>query len=205
MVKLPRTPPDHLTITEDDLTDWHGRMVRIHGTAGPHVLHWHQMRHVGPLPARFDPHPPPVGQHDDAAVMYVAATFDTALAEVFQAARTVLPSAPNRPYLTVWQPDRALRLLDITGSWPIRNGASHALNTGPHAVCRAWARAIAAHPARVDGLRYTSSMTGGAAAALFLPAADSFPEYPELSIALTHPGLAHAVHGAAGRVGYRIR
>lgn len=204
MVKLPRTPPDQLHITDGDLTDWTGPMVRIHGTAGPHLLSWHQLRHFGPLPARFDPHPPPTAHHAHAAVMYVADNFDTALAEDFQATRTVSPSAPNRPYLTVWHPTRSLRLLDVTGTWPIRNGASHALNTGPHSVCRAWARAVAADPADVDGLTYSSAMTGGPAAALFQPAADSFPTYPELSLPLDHPGLARALYSAASRIGYDI-
>lgn len=203
-MKLPRTPPGHLHITDLDLTDWAGPMVRIHGTAGPGAPAWHQLRHFGPLPARFDPHPTPTGHHADAAVMYVADAFDTALAEVFQATRTVSPSAPNRPYLTVWYATRSLRLLDITGTWAIRNGASHALNTGPHSVRRAWARAIAAHPARVDGLRYTSAMTGSPAAVLFLPAADGFPTLPTLSLPLDHPGLAHALHAAANRIRYTV-
>lgn len=204
MVKLPRTPPDSLTITEADLTDWTGPMVRIHGTVGAHALPWWRLRHYGPLPTRFEPHPAPIGHHPDAAVMYVAGSFDTALAEVFQATRTVWAAAPHQPYLVVWQPTRALRLLDVTGTWPLRNGASHALNTGPHNVCRAWPRAIAAHSARVDGLLYTSSMTGAPAAALFLPAADSFPESPQLSMPLTHPGLTGALRAAARRIGYPV-
>lgn len=204
MVKLPAEPPSQLDIVDADLVDWGGLMVRIHATAGLHALPWHELRHYGPLPARFDPHPSPIGHHVDAAVSYVAAELDTLLAEVFQTSRTIITDAPTGPYLTVWRPSRPLRLLDVTGQWPIRNGASHVLNTGPHQICRAWARAISAHHAAVDGLCYTSSMTGGIAAALFLPATDSFPRAPELSLPLNHPGLTGPIRAAARRIGYHV-
>ena len=204
MVKLPRDPGP-LTIDEADLVDWsHQKMVRIHGTIGPHALHWHQLRHFGPTPTRFDPHPPPPATHADFAVMYAAADVDTALAEVFQRGRVIEPAAPNGPYLTVWEAARALRLLDLRDTWPIRQGASHAINTGPHPVCRRWAHAIAVHPQAVDGILYTSSMTGRDATALFLPAADSFPPHPELSLPLTDPGLVGALEAAAERINYAI-
>ncbi|MEO7125370.1 MAG: RES family NAD+ phosphorylase [Nakamurella sp.] len=204
MVKLPRDP-GALTIEDADLADWrHHRLVRIHGTAGPHSLPWYQLRHFGPTRTRFDPHPPPPAIHAGFAVMYAAADVDTALAEVFQLSRTIEPAAPNRPYLTIWTAVRALRLLDIRGTWPLRQGASHAINTGPHPVCRRWAHAIATHPTAVDGLLYTSSMTGTDATALFLPAADSFPPNPELSLPLNDPGPAGALPAAADRIGYAI-
>src|SRR5664279_249333 len=98
-------------------------MVRIHGTVGPYALPWHQLRHYGPTRTRFDPHPEPPAFHPDFAVMYAAADVDTALAEVFQRGRLIRPTGPNSPYLTVWQPEGALRLLDIRGQWPIRQGA----------------------------------------------------------------------------------
>jgi len=41
-------------------------------------------------------------------------------------------------------------------------------------------------------------------AALFLPAADSFPRSPELSLPLTDPGLVGVLVGAAERIGYAI-
>jgi hypothetical protein len=203
VVKLPRRPPEPLPITEDDLTDWPAPlMVRIHGTVGPHALPWYRLRHHGPTRTRFDPHPEPAGDHPDAAVLYAGATVDTAVAEVFQAGRVVERTAPNAPYLTIWQPVRRLQLLDIRGQWPVRAGASHLLNTGPHPVCRRWARAIALHELCVDGILYDSAMTGGAAVALFLPAADSFPDHPELSLPLSDPGLVTVLAGAAARIGY---
>ena len=104
-MKLPRHPPAALTIDDSDLTDWpHPVMVRIHGGAGPFTLAWHELRHFGPTPTRFDPHPAPPGYHADYAVLYAAADIDTALAEVFQRGRVVEPAAPNRPTLTIWEP-----------------------------------------------------------------------------------------------------
>lgn len=200
-MKLPRTPGP-LTIDEADLAGWPGRMVRIHGTAGQHSLPWSELRHFGPTRTRFDPHSPPPAHHPDFAAQYVAADLETALAEVFQATRRVEPAAPNRPHLTVWEPNRGLRLLDLTGMWPVRNGASHVINTGPHAACRQWAHAAAIHPIRVDGLRYSSSMTGRHVAVLFLPAADSFPDRPLMTLPLTHPGLVGPIADASYRVGY---
>jgi len=47
-------------------------------------------------------------------------------------------------------------------------------------------------------------MTSSDARALFLPAADSFPANPELSLPLSDPGLAGALHAAAERIGYTI-
>ena len=47
-------------------------------------------------------------------------------------------------------------------------------------------------------------MTGSDATALFLPAADSFPLNPDLSLPLSDPGLAGVLEGAAERVRYAI-
>ncbi len=203
MVTPPRDPGP-LTIDDSDLVDWpHQKLARIHGTVGPRTLPWHQLRHFGPMSTRFDPHPPPPTTHPDFAVMYAAADVDTALSEVFQRGRVIEPTAPNGPHLTVWTAARVLRLLDLRGTWPIRQGASQTI-TGPQPVCRRWAHAIAVHPKAVDGLLYTSSMTGANSAALFLPAADSFPPHPDLSISLSDPGIVAALESAAARISYTI-
>lgn len=77
---------------------------------------------------RFDPHlPPPRVQ--DRGVCYTAFDLPTAIAEVFQETRAV-NLRRGAPWLTAWLPSRPLRLLDLTGLWPLRNGASHAINTG---------------------------------------------------------------------------
>lgn len=202
MVKLPRTPPGDLSITDADLVGWDGPLMRVHTTSGPHALPWYRLRHYGPVSARFDPQPPPPRFHSDFAVQYAAGDLETVLAEVFQTTRTVTVNRPGEPHLTMWESVRPLRLLDLTGLWPIRNGASQLIASGPHQVCRAWSHAIACHSARADGLLYSSAMTGAPAAALFLPSADAYPVHPLLSLPLGHPGLIGAVHAATRRIGY---
>lgn len=123
---------------------------------------------------------------------------------MFLRGRIIDPVAPNSPYRTIWAPQQSLRLVDLRGDWPIRAGASHVLNTGPLPVCRQWAHAIAVHRLHVDGVLYCSSMTGADAAALFLPAADSFPRSPELSLPRSDPGLVGVLAGAAERIGHAI-
>ena len=93
------------------------------------------------------------------------------------------------PQLTVWQPIRALRLLDLTGTWALRNQAAHALDAAPRSVGRAWARTIAATWPDLDGLWVASTMTGEANAVLWSPAADALPGAPEFSRPLADPTL----------------
>lgn len=42
----------------------------------------------------------------------------------------------------MWESVRPLRLLDLTGLWPIRNGASQLIACGPQQVCRAWSQDV---------------------------------------------------------------
>lgn len=205
MVKLPARPPAGLAITADDLITVHAGTVlwRIHPTAGKHVTPWNTLRFYGPTTSRFDPHPPPPRSHAGYGVAYAAFDPYTTFAEVYQRARTINRAA-RRPYLTAWRTSRPLSLLDLTGSWPTANGASHAINTGRHDYCRAWANTIHDHPAHVDGLLHTSAMAGTQTLTLFTPARDSFPVASDLSRALIDPALSPIVDAAAGRFRYAI-
>jgi hypothetical protein len=206
VVKLPlppepgelQFPPEHDRVLDTAEVLW-----RVHRTSGEHVIPWDQLRYWGPsTTTRFDPHEPP--PHEQSrGVSYAAIGVPTALAEVFQRTR-VVNTGRGTPYLTAWSPARPLTLLDLTGTWPIQAGASHAINTGRRDHCRAWARAI--HSARpdLDGLWHHSAMTGGDAVTLFTHAADSFPNRPLLSLPLNHPGLRGHLIAAAAQIGYRI-
>jgi len=204
-VKLPAPPaaselePIHGDVrTETDLTLW-----RVHATTGEHVLAWNELRFWGPATTmRFDPHlPPPHVQ--ERGVLHAGLAIPDVLAEVYQQTRLVDRTA-NGAYLTGWQPARPLRLLDLTGSWPIRAGASYTINSGRKDHCRLWARTIhTAHP-DLDGLWHHSSMTGGNLATLFTHAADSFPARPALDLPLTHPGLHLPLLDACEHIGYRL-
>lgn len=175
---------------------------RAHRTAGPNVVAWDQLRYWGPSAARFDPHePPPSAQ--DIGVSYAALNVATSLAEVFQD-RRVINTVRHSPYLTAWQPRRSLRLLDLTGTWPVRNGASHALNTGRHDLCRAWARAIYKKWGSADGLFYSSATTGQPSVVLWTAAKESFPKAPSFSRALSDPAVRPFLQAATDEIGYRL-
>lgn len=179
---------------------------RIHRTAGDFVLAWNAFREPGPH-LRFDPHPPPARRHHGLAVQYGASAPTDALAEGFQADRTI-----NRfrgySYLTGVRFTRQLRLLDIatdsSGSWATRAGGTYALSTGPHSITQRWARRIVAASPDLDGLQYISRFAGGPCVVLFLSASNTMPARPVLSLPLTHPGLALRIATTSQRLGYLV-
>jgi len=176
---------------------------RLHDTVGDHVLPWDALRTYGPIErCRFDPHDPPPRQQT-AGVCYLALDLPTALAEFFQDTR-VINTRRSAPHLTAFQPRRGLRLLDLTGEWPVRAGASHVINTGRRDITRAWARAITAAWPELDGLWHTSSMTGRPCVTIFNPAADAVPAAPAFSEPLDHPGLRLWVAAASDLIGYGL-
>lgn len=184
-------------------------LVRIYRTAGAHPGSWRSLRTVGPLPGgRFDPHPlPAAGPPGDApgyGVTYLALSVRTALAEVFQDARTVDRRA-GRPYLAVFRLRRAVHLLDLGGTWPTRAGASQALSSGRRDRAQAWARAVWSAYDDVEGLWYPSSMDGGAPAiCLWERGAGALPRSPDLNLPLDAPALALPLARACAPIGYRL-
>ncbi len=204
MGRLPPTPELPLVRRPGDLRriPRSAALWRIHATAGPHVTPWNRLRYFGPTTSRFDPQPPPPGP-SDRGVTYAATDVVTCLAEVFATSR-VVDVTRRAPYLTGWQPTRPLTLLDLTGTWPIRNGASHVLNTGPHRLCRQWARAIYTRWPDLDGLWHVSAMTGQPEVTIFTAAAGTFPSRPLFSRPLADPGTRGPIAAAAAAVGYEI-
>lgn len=152
---------------------------------------------------RHDPQPEPAGSSVEG-VLYTATSLATALAETFQATR-VVDSRSFAPQVTAWTPTRALRLLDLTGSWALRNGAAFPPPTAPKSTCRAWARQIRATWPDLDGLWAPSTMTGCTNVVLWNPARTSFPAAPDLSRPLAEPifyAIANRI--AVGELGYRV-
>lgn len=147
-------------------------MWRIHRVRGRQLTGWNRLRHFGPVDARFEPHPPPTGWHDDRAVWYAASTPRTAFAEVFQRARTI--PLTDTFHLTAARLTRPVRLVDMTGdadhaAWATRAGASLALSTGRHDYSSAWARELSSEFPDLDGIAYRSATDGGLTLALFPP------------------------------------
>lgn len=171
------------------------RLVRVFVAAGAHQQRWNTFRHTGPLPhARFDPQPPPPGggvvTSPAHGVLYFGLSVRTSIAEVFQQS-SIVDRSTRRPHLAVFRPARPLRLLDLTGLWPTRVGASQEISSGPKNITQAWARAIRATFPDLDGLWYRSSMDSGDPAVCLWhpPAGDGLPLTPEVLLPLDYPGL----------------
>lgn len=206
MVKLPQ-PPSPTNLERHDDEDLRilagGPLWRVHRTTGAHVVAWNHLRYFGPIDTmRFDPHDPPP-QAQAKGVIYNALDVATVLAEVFSQTR-VINLTRGDPYLTAWTPNRELNLLDLTGTWPIRNGASYTINTARKDHCRGWARTITAAWPDLDGLWQHSSLTGRPMVTLFTTPSGTFPPAPDFSSPLSHPGLFATLHAVATEIGYRL-
>lgn len=193
---LRRTRPEHHTLRSGTL------VARIYAREGRYPSTWNGFRFTGPVAsARFDHHV----EGEQRGVLYGARSITTCVAEVFQATRMVDRSTDDR-CLTAFPVARALRLLDLTGDWPTRAGASQALTSGPRGRARAWARSIYEAYPRVEGLWYPSSMHGGhPALVLFERASDALAADREIDVPLSHPGLLPELVRAANALGYLIR
>jgi RES domain len=201
MSRLPQPPePDYLKSLlrpAEDIVAVHTatRLVRIFAAGGRHRQRWNSFRYTGPLPhGRFDPHPlgPDGGPttSKEQGTIYFGLSARTSVAEVFQLT-SIVDRYTRRPHLAIVRPRRTLCLLDLTGLWPTRAGASQEISSGPKSITQAWARAIrAAHP-ELDGVWYRSSMDAGDPAVCLWdpPAARALPDTPDVLLPLDSPGL----------------
>ncbi len=177
---------------------------RVYFRAGQHPTTWNRFRSYGPVSSgRFDHHDPPP-HLQERAILYAAAEGPTGLAEVFQDTR-VIDRHRNDPWLVAFEIDAALDLLDLTGPWPTRAGASMAISSGPRPRAQRWAHAIyRAYPV-LHGIYYPSSMDGNrSAVALFERALPAMPKQPRFNRALAEPPLLIPIASAAARFGYRV-
>lgn len=201
MARLPQPPAPAvlqamLRRTEDVIAVPAGtRLVRVFTSAGNHPQQWDTFRYAGPLPhARFDPHVPNTQGGPtitrEHGVLYFSLSVRTCVAEVFQATSTV-DRKTRSPHLVLFRPRRTLRLLDLSGLWPTRAGASQAISNGAKERTQAWARNIRAAYPELDGLWYRSSMDAGNPSLCLWdpPSATALPESPDVLLPLDHPGL----------------
>ncbi|MGO3151587.1 MAG: RES family NAD+ phosphorylase [Galactobacter sp.] len=200
--KNPAVPRVPLTILPNDIVEYAGPLWRIHTVSGEHPSRFDEFRRYGPVPqCRWDPHPLPAGFHSGHAVLYCAGDAETAFSEDFQSTRVIELSALR--YLSGWEPQHPLKLLDLVGTdWALRHGASASLTSAPKSTCRAWARAIHNElGAHIDGIRVPSTMTGAAMAVLFESHATvaSFPAAPTFARPLDDPRVGILALKAAAR------
>jgi hypothetical protein len=184
-------------------------LARVYYSRNQFPLRWDEFRHFGPLNSRWDHH---LYDHGDSPTMqarsvyYAAADAQTCLAEFFQHGRRI-DRAARAPWLVVFELSRPLTLIDLTGDFVTRMGASMAIHSGPRARARHWARELyEAFPA-LDGILYASSMNAGAPALALTDRAEKrsvFPPHPLFHRALADDVLLDALKYAASGLGYAL-
>ena len=177
---------------------------RLYFRAGTHPASWHTFRTYGPVRGgRFDHHLPPP-RMQDRAILYVASAGPTGVAEVFQDNR-LIDRTTRQPWLVGFATVADLLLLDLTGLWPTRAGASLALTAGPRPRAQRWSRAIYLAYPQVHGLVYGSSMHGNAPAlALDERALPALPATPFFHAPLATPALLLPLRQLALQLGYAL-
>jgi hypothetical protein len=176
---------------------------RLYLRGGRHPTFWNTFRAFGPTRSRFD-HQVPPPKLQVRRILYAAEEGPTCLAEVFQDTR-VIDRAAHDPWLVGFELAEALELLDLTGSWPTRAGASMAVSSGPRPRAQRWSRVIyEAYPA-VQGLYYPSSMHGNRpSVALWERAASAVPSIPIFHRPLVDPALLPVLSRVAKDLGYGL-
>ena len=209
MPKVPRSPSPELleSLSPDVRTVPAGSMIwRIYFRGGPHPTNWRDFRYVGPIDARFDHHVGNEPARQDRAVLYGADDPMTCLAEVFQKTR-VMNRWHKDPWLVGFETIQPIRLLDLTGSFPTRAGASMGLMTSPRSVSRTWGRAFHDSWPEIDGLYYPSSMYANhPAVALNERAREAgvMPDRASLHRSLGDPAILSILRNAAHALGYAL-
>lgn len=182
------------------------RIWRVYFQAGAHPTTWSEMRAFGPTDARFDHHLPPPSLQE-RRIVYGAVgprAALTVLAEVFQASRLV-ERRERAPAIVAFETTRAMHILDLTGTWPTRAGASMALCSGRRDRARSWSRAIHEAFPDVDGLLYGSSMNANEpCVALYERAADVVPDRPVFHRLLADPVMLPMLKRASAEIGYLL-
>lgn len=208
MAKLPDPPADLASRTPDIHTLPAGAsLARLYYASGAHPVAWDQFRHWGPgSGARFDHHLPDAAGRahvQERGILYCAEQGITCLAEVFQASRAI-DRTRGDPHLVAFSTQQPLRLIDLTGEFATRMGASLAIHSGPRSRTRMWARALYDAFGNAHGLLYLSSMhPSGRAIALNERAHPAIPPSPDFNRALADPVLTDIVDECIDRLGYR--
>jgi hypothetical protein len=177
---------------------------RLYRQGGPHPARWDEFRRFGPVQtARFDHHQPPP-RVQDRGILYLATYGPTPLGEAFQDTHTI-DLWEHEPWLVGFETAAELRLLDLTGSWPTRAGASMVLSSGRRDRARRWSQAIFDAYVDAAGLWYPSSMDANRpCVALYERGEFAVPTHPRFHAALGDPKLTVVVHRAAARFNYRV-
>lgn len=182
-------------------------LARIYQTAGRGATAWGRFRSYGPLGSRFDHHLTDSQgrpQEQERAILYCAVHMETCVAETFQVTRRI-DRVLDAPWLAVFALERSINLLDLTGAFTTRIGASTALGSGSRKRARDWSRCFHAAYPNIDGLLYCSSMNGHAPAiALYERARTAIPSAPLFNRPLADDVLLDILKHCADHLGYGI-
>lgn len=213
MAKFPR-PPGVAAIRQtsrDVKTLARGTVLaRVYFAAGGHPTSWSEFRHYGPTNARFDHHLPDKGDAawtQERSVLYCASNAMTCLAEVFQQTRRI-DRVRDAPWLAIFELQRAVRLLDLVGTYPTRVGASMAINTGARARAREWAQRFYESHDDLHGICYASSMHANEPAIALNDRAEKaavLPSHPSFNRSLADDALLNVLKHASTTLGYGLR
>lgn len=186
------------------------RLARVYYAGGRHPRAWNAFRFVGPVNARWDHHSANSRgepQSQERGIYYAAGDAKTCLAEAFQQTRRI-DRAFQSPWLAVFDTVSPLAVLDLTGDFATRMGASMAIHSGSRERARGWAGDLYEAFPEIQGIQYASSMNGGAVAlalnerALQVPL---FPSHPLFHRALADDVMLDPLKHAARDLGYALR
>jgi hypothetical protein len=160
--------------------------------------------------SRWDHHLPDVDgrSHTQArGIYYAAADAKTCLAEVFQVTRRI-DRVFQAPWLVVFETTAKLMLLDLTGEFATRMGASMAIHSGSRGRARGWARDLYEAFPDMQGILYAASMHGGRPAMALnerMLRSNPFPAHPLFNRALADDVMLDPLKAAASDLGYALR
>ena len=185
-------------------------LARVYLAGGGYPTRWNEFRHYGPTNARFDHHLPDKGNAawvQERSVLYCAGNAVTCFAEVFQQTRRI-DRVRDAPWLAIFELQRAVRLLDLTGTYPTRVGASMAINTGSRVRAREWAQRFYESHDDLHGIYYASSMHANEPAIALNDRgekAEVLPTHPRFNRALADDALLNVLKHASAALGYGLR
>jgi hypothetical protein len=140
-------------------------------------------------------------------IYYAARDAKTCLAEAFQATRRI-DRVFQAPQLVMFETLARLKLLDLTGDFATRMGASMAIHSGSRGRARGWARDLYEAYPEIQGILYAASMHGGQLAIALNERAlkgPLFPAHPLFHRALADDVMLDTLKHAASDLGYALR
>jgi hypothetical protein len=185
-------------------------LARVYYSRSIYTQAWNQLRYHGPLNSRWDHHLPDAEDRPRSqprGIYYAAPDAKACLAEVFQVTRRI-DRVFQAPWLVAFETVAPVVLLDLTGEFATRMGASMAIHSGSRGRARGWARDLYEAFPQIQGILYAASMYGGQQAVALNERAvrvPLFPAHPLFNRALADDVMLDPLKHAAHDLGYALR